>query len=198
MSRSSAREQRTQAVNTAELIQASPPVAAKKSQPTPAQFRDGMRALAAGVCVIATGRQGRRAGFTATAVCSVTADPPRLLVCINKSVSSYESLVTAGRLSINVLGQHQESTAKLFAGMVPEVKGEDRFQPGEWTEGLAVPVLTEACASFVCSIAELIPQSTHTIFLCDVLDARRGTTPASQPDQALVYANGQFTGLESD
>jgi flavin reductase (DIM6/NTAB) family NADH-FMN oxidoreductase RutF len=171
-------------------------VAAAVPSVSPAVFRDTMRALPGGVCVIATGREGRRAGFTATAVCSVTADPPRLLICVNRGVTAYGQLAASGKLSINVLARGQQEIANLFAGGVPAVKGEERFQATAWTQMQDVPVLEEACASFVCSVAEMVEQSTHTVFICDVLDARRVGEDESDTVDSLVYANGRFMGLQ--
>ena len=51
---------------------------------TPAEQRNGMRHLAAGVSIISAADSERKAGLTATAVCSVTTDPPRLVVFVNK------------------------------------------------------------------------------------------------------------------
>jgi flavin reductase (DIM6/NTAB) family NADH-FMN oxidoreductase RutF len=163
---------------------------------SPAVFRDTMRALPGGVCVIATGQEGRRAGFTATAVCSVTADPPRLLVCVNRGVTAYGQLTASGKMSINVLARDQQDIANLFAGAVPAVKGEDRFRATAWTQMQDVPVLEEACASFVCRVAEMVEQSTHTVLICDVLDARRVGEDETDTVDSLVYANGRFMGLK--
>ena len=163
---------------------------------SPAVFRDTMRALPGGVCVIATGEEGQRAGFTATAVCSVTADPPRLLVCVNRGVTAYGQLTANRKMSINVLSRGQQEIADLFAGGVPGVKGESRFQATAWTQMQDVPVLEEACASFVCSVAEMVEQSTHTVFICDVLDARRVGEDECDAVDPLVYANGRFIGLQ--
>jgi flavin reductase (DIM6/NTAB) family NADH-FMN oxidoreductase RutF len=155
-------------------------------------FRESVRALASAVSVIATGCEGWRVGFTATAVCSLTADPPRLLICINKSVSSYGLFSTSEKLSVNVLSRDQTHIAELFAGRVPGVGGEDRFAKERWEQTDGVPLLTDACAHFVCRVAELNSQGTHTVFICDVLRARRGRTAV---DHALVYAEGGFKSL---
>lgn len=162
---------------------------------TPASFRDAMRALAGSVCVIALGEPGARAGFTATAVCSLTAEPPRLLVCVSKTVSSYERFLGTTRLSVNILSRAQEGLAKRFAGMLSDVKGENRFTDGQWVQVCGAPVMDAACASFVCQVAERVPQSTHTIFICDVIQVARHATPELGPSQALLYADGRFTGL---
>ena len=48
-------------------------------------YREAMARLGAAVNVIATDGPGGRAGFTASAVCSVTDTPPTLLVCANRT-----------------------------------------------------------------------------------------------------------------
>ena len=87
---------------------------------TPDAHRYGMRHFAVGVSII-TGKDGdRRAGLTATAVCSVTADPPRLVVFVNKNVQANEIIIGTGALCVNVLAGDQEDVAKVFAGMEKE------------------------------------------------------------------------------
>ena len=61
-------------------------------------FRDGMARLGSAVAIIATNGPAGRHGFTASAVCSVTDTPPTLLVCINRSVSSYAAFQENGVL----------------------------------------------------------------------------------------------------
>lgn len=111
-------------------------------------FRRGMRSLAGAVCIIASGPQGQRGGLTATAVCSVTVNPPRLLVCIHKTVGAHDLIDSEGR-----------------------------FAEGAWSELLGVPVLMDASSIFVARVSERIAQSTHTLFLCDVLAAPLALRP---------------------
>lgn len=136
----------------------------------PADFLGAMRYFAAGCTIIATSDGTERAGLTATAICSVTGEPPRLLVCINRNVRAHSIIVDSGTLSVNVLSEAQEGLARRFAGMVKDVCGEDRFLEGEWVEGrLGAPVLSGSLASFDCRVVEAIPASTHTIFICEVV-----------------------------
>ena len=51
-------------------------------------FRDAMARLGAAVNIITTGGPAGRGGFTASAVCSVTDDPPTLLVCMNRNATA--------------------------------------------------------------------------------------------------------------
>jgi flavin reductase (NADH)/flavin reductase len=88
-------------------------------------FRTGMRHLAAGVCVITTSAHGGgRFGLTATAVCSVSADPPTLLVCLNNSTTTCKEILESGRFAVNVLAGHDQEIAQVFASPLPP---EERF-----------------------------------------------------------------------
>lgn len=160
-----------------------------------AAFRAAMRRLAGAVCIIATGEPGSRAGLTATAVCSITADPPRLLVCINRKTQAHASFAANGRLSVNVLASDAERLAKRFAGMVAQAHGEDRFSEGAWSQLAAVPVLADACAAFACQIAETIPAGTHSMFLCDVVAVHVPHGTGSQVKDGLLYLDGHFRHL---
>ena len=157
----------------------------------PARFLGAMRYFAAGCSIIATSDGMERSGLTATAVCSVTAEPPRLLVCINREVRAHAVIVESGTLSVNMLSEAQEGLAKRFAGMLKDVRGEERFLEGNWVEGrLGAPVLSGALASFDCRVVEAIPASTHTIFICEVVDV------ASDSDATpLLFLNRAFASL---
>ena len=65
---------------------------------TPQSFIQGMRQLALGVTLITTAHEGRWAGLTATAVCSVSAEPPQLLACINRQAETHRLIAGAARL----------------------------------------------------------------------------------------------------
>lgn len=153
--------------------------------------RVGMRNLAAAVTII-TARQGdTHLGLTATAVCSVTAEPPRLVVFVNKKVAACEAIMHSGALCVNVLSAEQEHEAKVFAGMVEGVYGEARFAHGQWHDlASGVPVLDGALANFDCRVVKVFDESTHHAFLCEVL-ATRGL----KDGEPLLYLNGAFRRL---
>ncbi|WP_454737214.1 flavin reductase family protein [Cupriavidus necator] len=155
-------------------------------------FRAGMRHLAGACSVIASCSLGRRAGLTATAVCSVSAEPAQLLVCVNRSVRAHEIIAHSGLLSVNVLSEAQESIAKRFAGMVIDVAGEDRFSNGGWHDGkLGIPMLDGSLVSFGCRVKDLIPAATHTVFLCEVVEV---VVPA-EDGKPLLYFGGSFARI---
>ena len=155
---------------------------------TSEDHRYGMRHFAVGVSII-TARHGEsRAGLTATAVCSVTADPPRLVVFVNKNVAASEVILNSGALCVNVLAGDQEEVAKAFAGMIDGVHGDARFEHGRWRElTTGAPALDGSLANFDCRVINVFDESTHNAFLCEVL-----ATCERNDGEALIYLNGGF------
>lgn len=149
--------------------------------------RYGMRNFAVGVSIISTQDEQERAGLTATAVCSVTADPPRLVVFVNKKVAASQAILNSGALCVNVLSSEQELLAKVFAGMLEGVHGEQRFEHGQWrTLTTGAPVLDGALTNFDCRVIKVFDESTHHAFLCEVL------ATGEHGGEPLIYMNGAF------
>ena len=145
-------------------------------------YRDAMARLGAAVNVITTaGADGWR-GFTASAVCSVTDDPPTLLLCLNRSSDNHDPLKANGVLCVNTLAASQEALSPLFAGMTG-VPQSERFQPGEWTTlATGAPVLNDAVVSFDCAIQDVTEVGTHTVFFCAVQAIQTSTA-----HEGLIY-----------
>jgi flavin reductase len=143
-------------------------------------YRNGMASLAAAVNVIASDGTAGPAGFTATAVTSVTDDPPTLLVCLNRSSSAAPAVLANGVVSVNALGPGHETVSALFGGKTPMA---DRFAAATWTPGkTGAPLLQDALVSFDCRVTETVEVGTHVILMCQVVDVR-----ANDRDAALVY-----------
>lgn len=154
-----------------------------------ADFIQAMGQHVASVCVITTRWQGERYGLTATAVSSVCASPPRLLVCVNKSGFTYDKIISAGCFGVNVLADTQEKVGKSFAGMLG--KDFDRFSVGAWRNGAnGSPLLQEASAVFDCTIVQTLDQASHTILIGEVNEAGAGIGR-----DALVYGARRFRSL---
>lgn len=153
--------------------------------------RNGMRHLAAAVTVVTAKDGDMRVGLTATAVSSVTIEPPRMVVMVNKKVAANDIILKTGALCINLLSTEQEHIAKVFAGMIKDVTGAARFEHGTWSEQVTgAPVLEGALASFDCRVVKVMDESSHNGFLCDVLAT--GELLGGDP---LLYAGGAFRRL---
>ena len=155
-----------------------------------ADFIAGMRRLAGGVTIV-TSRLGEiRAGLTATSVCSLTAEPPRLLACIHRDADAHGLILESRRFAVNVLTPSQQHLSEHFGGR-DDSHGPSRFAIGRWHAGrTGMPVLADAAAVFECRLVEVATASTHSIFIGEVEAA---TYAEDAP--ALVYHDRAYHRL---
>jgi flavin reductase len=130
-------------------------------------YRDAMARLGAAVSIVTTDGPAGRAGFTASAVCSVTDDPPMLLVCMNRESSAYASVAGNKLVCVNVLSAQQERLSQLFGGKVPAA---ERFAAAAWsTLETGAPVLADCAVAFDCQVADVTTVGTHDVLFCRVV-----------------------------
>jgi flavin reductase (DIM6/NTAB) family NADH-FMN oxidoreductase RutF len=150
-------------------------------------FKAAMRHVAASVCLITTTtRDGDRYGCTATAVCSLSADPASLLCCLNHASHSYAAITEARTFCVNVLSAEHDALADWFATNRP---ADVKFSMGDWRTGCTgVPVLGRAAVSFECTLGQIIDSGTHAILIGQVIDISIG---GIEP-RPLVYVRGEY------
>ncbi|MFV0245842.1 MAG: flavin reductase [Qingshengfaniella sp.] len=155
---------------------------------SPEAFRDGMACLAGAVNIVTTDGPGGRAGMTASAVCSVTADPPTLLVCVNKGSSAAPAFMENDAVCVNAVGPAHQDLAMLFGGKTPMA---DRFARAKWTtDCTGAPILTGSVVSFDCRVTRRNVVGSHEVLFCEILDIVR------TPDiPALAYFARKFHEL---
>lgn len=138
-------------------------------------FRDAMAHVGAAVNIITTDGPAGRAGFTASAVCSVTDTPPTLLVCLNRSASVWPIFSQHQALCVNTLAAGQEGLSNMFGGKTPMA---ERFAAADWQTGVTgCPRLEQALASFDCRISRIVSVGTHDILFCEVAAIARHPDP---------------------
>ncbi|MGH8417684.1 MAG: flavin reductase family protein [Pseudomonas sp.] len=126
----------------------------------PDLFRHAMTCFASGVTAITTQESGIPSGLIATSVCSLSADPATILVCINKNASSHDVILRTKSFAVNLLSADQASVAKRFISS----SGTDRFDPGQWRDGTTgAPTLIDSVVAFDCSLIAVHDGFTHTI-----------------------------------
>jgi flavin reductase (DIM6/NTAB) family NADH-FMN oxidoreductase RutF len=171
---------------------------AKTGNVAPADFRLGMSRLASGVSVVATGSARDPSswrGMTATAVCSLSAEPPSLVVCLNYETGTYKELRQNSLFSVNVLSSRDVRLAQTFAGQ-HGLFGAKRFIPADWCPGaLGVPVLAGALTSFECRISRSLEYGTHSLLIGDIGTIRSAERDADGP---LVYHSHRFRDLGAE
>ncbi len=148
-------------------------------------FRHAMRRFASGVCVVATGEGADRCGMTVSAFSSVSAEPPMVLVCLNRAASAHDRLTGAAPYSINILDADQAEVAMTFAGQ-RGLHGADRFARG-WDQSRGAPVLIGAHQSLICTPTARHIAGSHTVLIGTVLH----TTPSTS-GAALLNYDGQM------
>ena len=149
------------------------------------EFRSAMRKFASGVCIVASGKGADRRGMTVSAFSSVSAEPPMVLVCLNRASSTHDAIISAEAFSVNILGGSQEDVAMRFAGQ-GGLRGADRFTDDAWqdAEGGA-PVLATSHQSLVCTPVSSHQAGTHTVLFGQVI-----ATGDTQDSSALVNYDG--------
>ena len=150
-------------------------------------FRDAMAKLGAAVTIVTTAGAAGRAGFSATAVCSVSDTPPTMLVCLNRSSSAYNAVTANGVLCINILAGEHEDLSRLFGGKTPVA---ERFAAASWsTLVTGSPALDGALASLDCEVHTVSDGHSHDIFICQVKAMRQ------QEGSGLIYFNRRYHRL---
>lgn len=157
---------------------------------TSAAFIAGMRKVAGAVCVITTtGSDAEQRGLTATAICSLSAEPPSLIACVNRKTWVAQFVPDSGVFAVNVLSHLQEDVARTFAGQTDLAAG-DRFGVGDWHSGVTgVPVVRGALAVFECRLAQVVEHTTHVILIGHVVET------VLEDGQSLVYVEGGFSAV---
>ena len=150
-------------------------------------FRLAMRRLAGGVSIISAAGPEGPLGVTATAVTSLTAEPPSVLCCLNRSLQLETAVKETGRFGVNMLRTDHHDLAKRFAGM-HGVRGSEKFEQGDWTILPSdVPTLSDSLVSFDCRVDDILEVGTHSIFVGLITNVQFG-----ESGDPLVYCDGTF------
>jgi flavin reductase len=153
------------------------------------RFRTSLRAVASTVAVVTSAHGDRRGGLTATAMCSLSVEPPLMLVCVSRRSNTYGLIRESERFCINYLGAQHRELARLFALQLPD--SDSKFSVGAWdVSPFGNPILADSLASIECRVHKRVDEGTHSVFLGTVLDV-----PARGSGEPLVYLHGDFAGL---
>jgi flavin reductase (DIM6/NTAB) family NADH-FMN oxidoreductase RutF len=154
-------------------------------------YREGMARFAAAVHIVTTDGPAGRAGFTASAACSVTDDPPTLLVCLNRASLLHSIFLENRVFCVNTLAADQRALSELFArhdGMPMQ----ERFAMPVWEKWkTGAPVLRDALVCFDCRIAEVKELGTHWVLFGEVQEVRTSSSQTS----ALLYLHRSYRTL---
>ncbi len=152
-------------------------------------YKAGMRKLASGVSLITGSLNGKQVGLIATAVTSVCAEPPTLLICVNQDASAHDAIDVSGHFCVNLVAADDLDIAKIFSS---SSRREERFKTGAWQDlPSGSPMLLSSTAAFDCRIIRRMPFQSHTIFFGEVL----GVHTSDGEVEPLVYMESAFRRL---
>lgn len=156
-------------------------------------FKQAMKHCAGAVALVTVGIEpGRRTGLTVTSACSLSDDPPSLLVCVNRNASAHARIRDEGCFAINFLSEEHTLLALTFSGQ-RGINGDDRFAFGRWLDGTTgAPVLEDAAVAFDCMLAQEFGTKTHSVFVGEVRLVRISTAP-----NPLIYLRSGFQGVRN-
>ncbi|MFV1988120.1 MAG: flavin reductase family protein [Gemmatimonadota bacterium] len=151
----------------------------------PDDYKRVLSHLAGGVVIVTTtGPGGELRGMTATAVCSVSVDPPLVMACMQQSATTHGAVQGSGVFALNILPASERDLAQRFASSL-----EDKFfGVGVEMGASGAPLLTAALAHCDCRVEHSVVAGDHTIFIGRVLSA----ASRDDGDRPLLYFRGDY------
>ncbi|TPV96513.1 MAG: flavin reductase [Myxococcales bacterium FL481] len=151
-------------------------------------FRGALAKFGSGVTVVTTLAEAQDVGLTVSAFCSVSTDPPQVLVCIANKSPARDAMHARGHFAVSVLSRDQLDLGARFAGMIPGVT--NRFS------GVAIERAPSGCALIVgaiatldCRVEQAVAAGDHTVFVGQVMAC---TTAEGSP---LLYQDRAWREL---
>ena len=159
---------------------------------SPARFRHVLGHLAGGVSVVTSlDADGAPCGLTATAVCSVSLEPPLVLVSVDRTSSTHAALQASGVYAVNLLSADQEPLAIRFAQ-----EGATKFRELDYRTGTTgAPLLAAVPGWLDCTVVREVTAGDHTVFIGQVEGARMQEDDGVRP---LVYHLGRYGTLAGE
>jgi flavin reductase len=156
-----------------------------------ALFISAMRRAATPVSVVTTDGGGGRYGVTVSSLCTASADPPQVLVCVQLGGPTAAALRTNKCFAVNILDSRHRHVADSFAGRIERWR-DDRFACDAWTSiATGAPVLADGLLVMDCELTQELVVSTHAVFVGTVVGLQ------SREGAPLLYSDQAYRTLES-
>ena len=147
-----------------------------------AAFRHLIGHFPSGVTVIAVAEDDNQFGATASAFCSLSLEPPMVLVCLHSAIETARAIARVRRFAISILGEQQTDMALRFAAKTPR-----KFDGVSNIDTIGGhPIIADSVAQLHCEVEEITSGGTHSVFLSRVLSARLSS------EAPLAYFRGGF------
>ncbi len=150
-------------------------------------FRAALGRFASGITVVTSiDSEDRFHGMTVSAFCSVSLEPPLVLVSISKDTCSHQSIAESKKFVVNILSQEQEELSERFAAPI-----DDKFSETEYTKGeMGLPMINGALANMECRLVHSYEGGDHTIYVGEIENI------SISEGKPLVHFRGDYKGVE--
>ena len=153
---------------------------------TPDDFRAALSRFPSGITVVTSRTAaGDLHGITVSAFCSVSLNPPLILVCIEKTTGSHLAINSSGYFVVNILAAGQDDMSERFS-----LPASDKFNGVGHRPGIAgIPILTDALVALETRLEKAFDGGDHTIFVGEVENV------SIKDGDPLVYFHGNYRDL---
>ena len=153
---------------------------------SPDLFRRACALFPTGVAVLTTrAPDGTPHGLTVNAFCSLSLDPPLVLVAVDRACSVLETFENSGHFAINFLSSEQRDLSVRFSELP-----EGRFSGVPWTPGAeGAPLLEGAIGSIECRITQVVDAGDHKALIGEVIAATVGE------GEPLVFFRSSYAAI---
>ena len=159
---------------------------------SPLAFTSALASAANGVSIVTAADGERTAGLTVSSLCSVCAEPPMMLACVNADNAFCSIADDSGHFVINVLAHGQQALSNQFAGLV-DPSPDNRFSAGDWDMfGRSAPVLNDALVALVCVVDSSVLHGSHRVYFGRVIEVLTGD------GEPLVYTDRGYARVVND
>ncbi len=151
------------------------------------EFRRALSQFASGVTVVTLkDKDNNPHGITVSAFCSVSMNPPLILVCIDNEAGSHYAFHESQRFVVNILSERQATHSNQFASPIP-----DKFINIHHHEGLGgIPVIKDSLVNLECKLVNTLEAGDHTIFVGEIENTHIGE------GKPLVYHAGDYRKID--
>jgi flavin reductase (DIM6/NTAB) family NADH-FMN oxidoreductase RutF len=151
------------------------------------EFRAALSRFPSGVTVVTTkDADGKLHGLTVSAFCSVSMNPPLILVCILKTTGSYSSFEESKAFVVNILDESQQQISNHFASHLDDKFAGQNYQLNE----TGLPILADCLVNLECSLKHSYDGGDHTIFVGEI---EKATISDGKP---LLYWCGKYREID--
>jgi flavin reductase (DIM6/NTAB) family NADH-FMN oxidoreductase RutF len=149
-------------------------------------FRSALATYSSGVTIVTLCYEGHCYGLTVSSFCSLSLNPPLVLICVDQRCQSHDLIEKVGTFAVNILAEDSAWLAAHFASRMI-----DKFAdiPHHWGE-TEMPLLDQALATIECSVVNQFPGGDHSIFVGSVVAAR-----VSKDMPPLIYQRSHYCRL---